>query len=48
MSLSRGDYAFHPVQGTEPGFESSLIQVQAALYALEATGSREWQGPSGR
>jgi len=39
---------FHPlVNATDPSFNTSAL-VAAALYALESTGTRIWQGPGSR
>ena len=46
MSLSRGDFSFHHVGSSVPGFDSTL--GSSSIYALQSTGVREWQGPSGR
>ncbi len=47
MTLSRGQYAFYPVNSTEPSFNST--SGSSGLYALESTATnRVWQGASGR
>lgn len=46
MSLSRGQYAFYPINSTAPSFEST--SGSSGLYALESTTVREWVGTSGR